>query len=136
MVGQKKPPVYLTVKLIHQTTAVVTICGFLLRGWWMVRESPLLMHRLTRTLPHINDTVFLLAGSTLAVMLRQYPVTHDWLTAKVLGLLAYIVFGSLALKLGSSKRIRVTCFVMALVAFGWIISVALTRSPWGFALLF
>ncbi len=124
---------YLTVKLIHQTTAVLTISGFMLRGWWMIRESPLLQHRLTRTLPHINDTVFLLAGIMLAVMLRQYPFSHAWLTAKVLGLLAYIVLGSLALKRAPRKSVRIGCFLLALLTFSWVVSVALTRSSSGFA---
>ncbi|MEM6576297.1 MAG: SirB2 family protein [Pseudomonadota bacterium] len=123
---------YLTVKLIHQTTAVLTISGFMLRGWWMIRESPLLQHRLTRTLPHINDTVFLLTGLTLAAMLHQYPLSHDWLTAKVFGLLAYILLGSLALKRARRKNVRVLCLVLALLTFAWVVSVALTRSTFGF----
>ena len=47
-------------------------------------------------------------------MLHQYPATHAWLTAKVIGLLAYIVLGSLALKRGRTKAIRITCLGLAL----------------------
>lgn len=98
----------------------------------MIRESPLLQHWLTRTLPHINDTVFLLSGIALAAMLQQYPVSHDWLTAKVLGLLTYIALGSLALKRARRKNVRVLCLVLALLTFAWVVSVALTRSTFGF----
>jgi len=54
------------------------------------------------------------------------------LTAKVFGLLAYIVLGSVALKRGRTMQIRVVAGLASLVAFGYVVSAALTRSPWGF----
>jgi uncharacterized membrane protein SirB2 len=56
---------------------------------------------------------------------------HDWLTAKFFALVAYIVLGVFALRQGSTKQVRTTCFVLALVTFGYMVSVALTRSAVG-----
>ena len=49
----------------------------------MMYESTLSAHRLTRVLPHIIDTLFLVSAVWLAVMIRQYPFTDAWLTAKI-----------------------------------------------------
>jgi uncharacterized membrane protein SirB2 len=65
-------------------------------------------------------------------MSGQYPFVDAWLTAKVLGLTAYIILGSLALRAGSAPGIRISAWLAALVVFGWIVSVALTRQPQGF----
>ncbi|MEZ5578162.1 MAG: SirB2 family protein [Candidatus Competibacteraceae bacterium] len=56
---------------------------------------------------------------------------HGWLTAKVLGLAAYIILGSIALKRGQTKPIRAAAWILALATFGYIVSVAVTHAPSG-----
>ncbi len=124
--------VYLVLKHIHVATVAVSGGLFLLRGWWMIRESPRLQERWVRVVPHVNDTVLLASAVTLAVLAHQYPLLHGWLTAKVVALIFYIGLGTVALKRGATKAIRAWAFVAALVIFGYIISVALSRNPWGF----
>jgi len=68
-------------------------------------------------------------ASALALRSAQYPFVHAWLTAKVLALLAYIVFGSIALKYGRSRRVRALSYGMALGVFLYIVAVAIARSP-------
>lgn len=65
---------YLAVKHAHVTFAMLSFAGFLLRSWWMWRDSPLLRHRLTRTLPHVNDSLLLAAGVWLALLLHTSPL--------------------------------------------------------------
>lgn len=62
----------------------------------------------------------------------NYPGTHGWLTAKVVGLVGYIVLGRIALKRGRTRRARVAAFAVALAVFAFIVSVAITKSPAGF----
>lgn len=123
---------YFAIKHLHVTCVVLSATGFLLRGLWMVTGSPLLQHRLTRVLPHIIDSVLLLSAIALAVLIRQYPLSADWVTAKVLGLLAYIFLGTIALKRGRTMSMRVTAFVAALLVYAWIVSVAITKNVAGF----
>jgi uncharacterized membrane protein SirB2 len=123
---------YALLKTIHYVLALISVSGFVLRGVLMFTGSPLLQHRITRILPHIVDTLFLMAGLVLAHRIFQYPFTHDWLTAKLFGLIIYIVLGSIALKHGRTPRQRKLAFIAAIVTFAWIISVAMTKSPWGF----
>lgn len=123
---------YLILKHLHVTCVVLSGLGFCLRGWWMLRESPLRQHRLTRILPHIVDTLLLGSALTMAWMSGQYPFVQGWLTAKLCGLLAYILLGMMALKRGRTQAIQARYFGLALLAYAYIVSVALTRSPIAF----
>ena len=126
---------YPLLKHLHVTCVALTAGGFLLRGGWMLRGSPLLQHPLSRVLPHVNDTLLLGAGIGLTLLLRQYPFVNGWLTAKLLALLAYIVLGTIALKRGRTKGIRIAAFGGALLTLGYLVGVALTRTPWPPAVL-
>lgn len=120
---------YLAIKHLHVTCVVLSGLGFCLRGVWMLTGSPLLQARLSRILPHVIDTTLLGSALTLAYLSGQYPFVQPWLTAKVFGLLAYVIFGSMALKRGRTPRQRLGFFVLALLTFGYIVGVALTRNP-------
>jgi uncharacterized membrane protein SirB2 len=126
---------YPLLKNVHVTCVVLTAGGFLLRGVWMLRGSPLLRHPLTRALPHVNDTLLLAAGIVLMLLLHQYPFADDWLTAKLLALLGYIALGTIALKRGRTRAIRLGAFGGALLTLGYLVGVALTRHPWPPAVL-
>lgn len=123
----------LTLKLVHMSLAAVSIALFTLRGAWMLAESPQRDARWTRIAPHIVDTLFLATGIWLAVRIGQYPFVQPWLTAKVFGLVAYIILGSIALKRGRTRAIRGVAFVAALAVFAYIVGVARARHPlsWG-----
>ncbi|MDE2441320.1 MAG: SirB2 family protein [Betaproteobacteria bacterium] len=120
---------YLDIKHLHVTCVLLSGLGFSLRGWWMLHESPLRQHRLTRVLPHVVDTLLLGSALTMAWLSGQYPFVNGWLTAKLCGLLAYILLGVMALKRGRTKAIRTRYFGLALLVYAYIISVALTRNP-------
>jgi uncharacterized membrane protein SirB2 len=124
---------YLLLKHLHITCVLLSGTGFVLRGFWMLRASPLLRHRLTRILPHLVDSLLLGSALLLAWLSGQYPFAQDWLTAKFFALLAYIVLGTLALKRARSLPARVCCLILAVAAYAYIVSVALTRTPWPWA---
>jgi uncharacterized membrane protein SirB2 len=73
--------------------------------------------------------VLLVSAIVLAVLIRQYPFVNGWLTAKVLGLLAYIGLGLVALRLGRSKGVRIAAFVAALITIGYVYAVARAHNP-------
>lgn len=98
----------------------------------MLADSVRLQRRWVRIVPHVIDAVLLASALGLIAILRQYPFVQNWLTAKVLGLVLYIILGTIALKRGSTKTIRATAWIAALIVFGYIVGVALTRSPLGF----
>jgi uncharacterized membrane protein SirB2 len=122
---------YASLKSVHVDAAAVSVTLFVVRGAWMIYAPVRLQARWVRIVPHVVDTVLLASAIALAVSIDSYPLTHDWLTAKVGGLIAYIVLGSVALKRGRTRAIRVAAFVAALAVFAYIVSVAITKSPAG-----
>jgi uncharacterized membrane protein SirB2 len=123
---------YLALKHLHLTTVILSFALFVLRGLWMLVDSPQLQRRWVRIAPHLIDTVLLASAIGLTLILQQYPFVNSWLTAKVLALIAYIVLGGIALRRGPTRTIRAAAWVAALATFGYIVSVALTRDPLGF----
>lgn len=123
---------YVLLKHLHVTFVVLSITGFFLRGLLMMRASPLLHRRWMNVVPHVNDTGLLAAALGLVFLTGQYPFVHAWVTAKIFGLIAYIILGSLALRAGRTRGTRIAAFLAAMVVFGWVVSVALTKNPWGF----
>lgn len=120
---------YLLLKHLHVSCVVLSGLGFLLRGFWMLQESPRLQHRLAKVLPHMVDTLLLGSALTMAFLSKQYPFEQAWLTAKFFGLLAYIILGALALKRASTKSARTKFLALAILAYIGIVAVALTRNP-------
>ena len=118
---------YLILKMLHMTAAYLTVSLFALRllldavglsGW---RQTPL------RWIPHVNDTVLLVAAISLLFVTPWMPFVHGWLTAKIFLLIGYIIAGIFALKTTKSTPVRVTAAVLALVMVGGIFHLAMTK---------
>jgi len=125
------PANYPIVFTIHITSAAVSFCYFVLRGYWMLTESGLQNARINKVVPHVIDTILLGSAILLTTIIQQYPVTHDWLTIKVIALIAYILLGMLALKYGKTKPQKITAFIAAICTFCFIVSVAYYHQPLG-----
>ena len=82
-----------------------------------------------RILPHVNDTLLLIAAIGLVMVLELNPLEQPWILAKIIGLLAYIGLGTVALERGRSKAIRVKAFIAALGMFAYIVAMAVTNPP-------
>ncbi len=123
---------YLILKNLHLTTIVITLTLFVLRGAWMMAESPRLHARWVRIVPHVNDSLLLASGIGLAVLIQQYPLVHGWLTAKFFALILYIALGTIAIKRGRTRSQRIGAWIAALLVFGYIVAVALTHDPFPF----
>jgi len=119
---------YIILKHIHLTCIALTFLLFSIRGFWMLTESAKLQLKWVKVAPHIIDTCLLISAISLAVLLQISPFVHSWLMAKIVGLIVYILLGTVALKRGKTKAVRSTAFVMALLTFGYIVKVALTKS--------
>lgn len=118
---------YLAIKHLHMTCAALSGSFFFIRGIWMLLDSPRLQQRWVKIAPHIIDTLLLASALTMAVWSSQYPFAQNWLTAKLLALVAYILLGTIALKRGKTKTVRTAAFVAALAVFAYIVKVAVTR---------
>ena len=124
-------PDYGLVKSLHAGSAALSIALFATRGAWMLWSPERLRERWVRIVPHAIDTVLLASALWLAWQLGAAGA-HGWLAAKVVALLVYIALGTVALKRGRTRGVRIAAFVAAVATFGYIVSVALTKSPLGF----
>jgi len=122
---------YLVLRNLHIGCAIATIALFVLRGLLMLADSPRRHGPVLRYLPHVVDTVLLTTALMLTTVIRQYPFATDWLTAKVVLLVVYIVLGSIALNHGRTRAIRVAAFAAALATIGFLVSVARVHHPLG-----
>jgi len=123
---------YATIKLVHQGAVALSLAGFFARGAGALSGAHWVATRAAKTLPHVVDTVLLASAIGLAWMLRLSPLDATWLMAKIVALVAYIVLGAIALKPGRPLGMRAAAWVAALVTFGYIVSVALSKDPRGF----
>jgi len=95
----------------------------------MLKDSPLLFAKPVKIFPHVNDTVLLLTALSAGYVSGQLPFADAWLTAKLAGVIAYIVFGAFGLHYGKTKAKRCIFLLAALASFGYVIAVAATRNP-------
>jgi uncharacterized membrane protein SirB2 len=120
---------YLEIRALHVATVALSITLFVLRGALMLAGSRLLQGRLLRMAPHVVDTVLLVSAVLLTLIIHQYPLANGWLTAKLAGLVAYVILGSIAIRRGRTRRQRAAAFLAALVCVGYIVATALHHDP-------
>lgn len=118
---------YSLLRAVHVVTVYLTLSLFLLRAFWMLRDSPRLNARWVRVLPHLNDSALLLAAIAMLAVAGLNPLQQPWLLAKILGLLAYIGLGTIALKRGRTRALRIKALIAALGMFAYIVAVAVTK---------
>lgn len=111
-------------KHLHMLTITVSVVFFIIRGASALMGAEWIRNKWVKILAHGNDTVLLIAALALCYYLDQWPFYNSaWVTAKVVGLLAYIGFGTIAIKRG-----KLWAYVMALLSVAYIAGVAITKS--------
>ncbi|MDH5534575.1 MAG: SirB2 family protein [Betaproteobacteria bacterium] len=119
---------YVFLKAAHVICAALSYTLFFVRGVWMIRSSPLLARRWVRIAPHVIDTVLLASAIAMLVLLSVNPFSTPWLAAKLVGLVAYIALGMVALRRGRTRGGRIAAWVAAQAVFFYMVAVALTKS--------
>jgi len=118
---------FLLLKTLHISCVIVSYTLFFLRGIWSLKDAAIMRQRWVKIVPHIVDTLLLSSALALAYLIGQYPFVNGWLTAKVLALLLYIVLGSVALKHGRNKTVRLLAWLAAQAVFAYIVLVAINH---------
>lgn len=128
---------YVTLKLVHVSAVTLSFCGFAARGLGVLSGAQWVRSRLARTLPHLVDTVLLVSALGMLWLIRLSPWAVPWLRAKIVGLFLYIALGVVAMRPTRSERrsrpmsTTLVAWISALAVFGYIVSVALTKTPFG-----
>jgi uncharacterized membrane protein SirB2 len=122
---------YLLLKSIHQLLALISLSSFILRWAGRMQQAAWTQARITRTLPHIIDTLFLISGLALAWQLALLNSLPSWLLAKLIGLVIYIILGALAMRQAPRLLPSLLFFLAATSCFLWIVTMAIYKSPLG-----
>lgn len=120
---------YLPIKNLHMSLAMLSLVGFIIRGWWAINSSALLQQRWIKITPHIVDTLLLTTAVLLMIILGQHPGNQNWILAKIVALVFYIGFGTLAIKRAPSKASKALFLILAIATFSYIIGVAIAHHP-------
>jgi len=120
---------FMLLKHTHVTCAVISFALFFLRGIWRFKGSPIMQQGWVKVVPHAVDTLLLASALGMAYLIEQYPLVDAWLTAKFFGLLLFITLGSVALKHGKTRAIRIAAWLGAQVVFAYIVLVATNHNP-------
>ena len=116
---------YDSLKYAHMLFVFISITLFEYRFILKLLKRPI--SRPLKVIPHINDTLLLIAGISLAVMASINPLHHLWLAAKIIALIFYIGFGAVALKSTGMKSIY--AYIFATATFIFILFTAVTKTP-------
>ncbi|MDH3469143.1 MAG: SirB2 family protein [Gammaproteobacteria bacterium] len=121
---------YALLKVVHVACVVLSYILFFVRGIWLIAGSERTRRLSIRILPHVVDTILLASAIGLVLVTRQFPGTHDWLTAKVCALVLYIIIGMIAFRFARRRSLQIAAWVIAQVVFLYIVAVAIGRTPW------
>lgn len=122
---------YLTLRHAHIGFAILSVSLFTLRGCLMLAQSPHVNSAWLKYPSYLIDTLLLTFALMLMTVIHQYPFVTGWLTMKVTLLVVYVLLGSIALKRGRTRRIRIVALVAALLTVGFLVTVARAHHPLG-----
>ncbi len=110
-------------RLFHLGCAAGSLSLFVWRGVRQWQGRPVL-HRLGRRIvPDVIDTMLLLSGLSMVMVLRQYPFVETWMTIKLFLVAVYIMLGFVAFRLGKHARLRRAAWWGALLVFAGILAI-------------
>lgn len=117
---------YPALKHSHALLAVISILLFQYRFWVFAvkQRAPGKFFKIT---PHVIDTLLLVTGITVAIVVGFTLSNSPWLTTKIVALFFYVGFGVLAMRSQGQKRWL--GYVLATLIFIYLATVAVTKNP-------
>lgn len=120
--------IYKSLKHAHVSFVVLSYLLFVFRGWLAV-SGTYRPGKVMSIFVHAVDTLLLLLGVSLAVLLQINPVVTPWLFVKLIALAGYILIAAIWVRRGKTKKVRLVGWIVAQVVFLYIVLVAITKNP-------
>ncbi|KGJ91056.1 SirB2 family protein [Thalassotalea sp. ND16A] len=111
----------LLVKNFHMFLAALSVALFTFRFALLMTNPDKLKQKWLKICPHVIDTLLFTLGIIMMVTYSLYPGQVDWMTEKLVAVVAYIFTGYYTLKLARNNTMRVIGYLGAM---GWVILVA------------
>lgn len=122
---------YPQIKAAHVGLAFASGALFAIRGAAALAGWRWAMAWPVRWSSYAIDTSLLTAALMLLSILPWGLFGNGWLAVKIGVLVAYIVLGMLALRRARTRTVRIICYVAALLAFAFMVSIARAHHPLG-----
>jgi len=122
---------YSQIKNVHVAMIMASGMLFALRGGAALAGFRWPLAWPVRALTYAIDTTLLTAALMLLSILPWGVFANGWLPMKVGLLVVYVVLGYRSLRPGRSMRVRVVYFVLALLTYGWMYTIARAHHPLG-----
>jgi uncharacterized membrane protein SirB2 len=116
---------YLSLKNAHIIFIIISILLFNYRFLLKGLNKP--VPKVLKIIPHINDTFLLVSGISLAYIAGFNPLQQSWLMAKIMALILYIIFGTMALKRTGAQSIGGYLFATSMIVF--MVITAINKIP-------
>lgn len=117
--------------LVHKITVLLSLFSFFIRGLGHILAKPWIEKKVVKIAPHIIDTILIVSAVAL-IVIGPWSGTEDWILAKIAGLVAYILLGILAFKKAKARNLKAFLWMLALLAFFYMVAVAKTHLAWPF----
>ena len=123
---------YPAIKASHVGFVVLSGALFTARGLGVLLGGAWPLATPARRGSQVIDTALLAAALLLLATLQLNPFTTPWLATKLGLLVAYIGFGTFALRRAATRAGKAVAFAAALLCFTAMVATARTRDPLGF----
>ncbi|MGB1297523.1 MAG: SirB2 family protein [Psychrobium sp.] len=120
---------YLPIKHLHMTLVAFSVLFFVIRAALMFMKKPIHDKKWAKMTSRIADTFLLVSAIVLCTIISQYPFADNWLTEKVLCLVAYIILAYVALYRAQTTKTKILTTVGAV---GWVLiagKIAVMKQP-------
>jgi len=122
---------YPQIKAVHIAMVLLSGMLFALRGAAVMLGGRWPMSLPVRWSSYAIDTTLLTAAMMLLTFLPSGLFANGWLTMKVVLLVIYVVLGMFALKRARTPRARAVFYALALLTYGWMLTIARAHHPLG-----
>ncbi len=118
---------YIIVKQMHVILVIISVALFQVR-YWRIKFLQQETNKLSKVMPHVVDTLLLIAGVSLAWLGGFSPFNSHWLLVKIIAVVAYILLGFIAMRNVGLKQWL--AYLLATIIVLYIMSVAHLKTVW------
>ena len=120
---------YVLIKMVHAVLVLAVGLLFLWRMYLTLTQSPAQNAKIPTALAHIFSFGLLASGLTMVALYGSMPA---WVLTKLIFLFVFIALGVVAFKRAKTRSLQLVMMALALVTYGFLVSVAVTKVPAGF----
>jgi uncharacterized membrane protein SirB2 len=124
---------YLALKYLHILCVAASFALFFVRGLWVMRTYPPAPEAWIRITPHVVDTLLVLGA---VAMLTTAPRFEGYMPVKLGLLVPYVGLALLVFRAATPRWAKVTAWILGLLLFLYITTVAVLQHPTGVFSLF